>query len=68
MPSVEVYNPDYKMSYPGPEAYHFPSGPSHNSPCMDQYWRAQPIRQSEPRKEESELEDCYEEDDVFTDD
>jgi hypothetical protein len=22
MPSVEVYNPDYKMSYPGPEAYH----------------------------------------------
>jgi len=45
----------YKMKYPGRGAYHFPSGPSHNSPCMDQYWRAQPIRQSEPR------EDCYEE-------
>jgi hypothetical protein len=56
------------MKYPGPEAYHFPSGPSHNSPCMDQYWRAQPIRQSELREEETEHEDCYEEEDELTDD
>lgn len=70
MPTVETetVNLAYQMPYPGPEAYHFPSGPSHNSPCMDQYWRAQPIRQSEPREEETEHEDCYEEDDVFTDD
>jgi hypothetical protein len=56
MPKAEpIFHLDYQMKYPGQEAYHFPSGPSHNSPCMDQYWRAQPIRQSEPREEETEL-------------
>lgn len=28
------------MKYPGPEAYHFPAGPSHTSPCMDPYFRS----------------------------
>lgn len=53
MPPVEkdVINPAYKMTYPGPEAYHFPSGPSHTSPCMSAFWRAQPIRTGKPREE-----------------
>lgn len=51
MPSVEVYNPDYKMSYPGPESYHFPTGPSHTSPCMSSFWRGQEIRQGDVREE-----------------
>jgi hypothetical protein len=28
-----------KMNYPGKEAYTFPHGPSHTSPCMSLYWR-----------------------------
>lgn len=28
------------MKYPGPEAYHFPAGLSHISPCMSQYFRS----------------------------
>jgi len=32
------------MNYPGQDSYVFPAGPSHNSPCMDSYWRSQPIR------------------------
>lgn len=32
-------NHDYKMKYPGKDAYHFPVGPSHLSPCMDSFWR-----------------------------
>ncbi|AKB81138.1 hypothetical protein MSBR3_0560 [Methanosarcina barkeri 3] len=28
------------MKYPGKEAYHFPVGPSHTSPCMDPYFRS----------------------------
>lgn len=42
---------NYQTKYPGPEAYHFPSGPSHNSPCMDEYWRGQPIRQGIKRED-----------------
>lgn len=34
----EPYNT--KMKYPGKEAYHFPAGPSHTSPCMDPYFRS----------------------------
>jgi hypothetical protein len=33
------------MKYPGKEAYHFPTGHSHTSPCMSSYWRAKPIHQ-----------------------
>lgn len=33
------------MRYPGKEAYHFPVGVSHTSPCMSPCWRNQPIRQ-----------------------
>jgi hypothetical protein len=33
------FSHDYKMKYPGKEAYHFPVGPSHLSPCMDSFWR-----------------------------
>jgi len=29
-----------KMNYPGKEAYTFPHGPSHTSPCMDPYFRS----------------------------
>lgn len=29
-----IYNLNFKMKYPGKEAYHFPVGVSHNSPCM----------------------------------
>lgn len=28
------------MNYPGIEAYHFPVGDSHESPCMDLYFRS----------------------------
>lgn len=41
----------YKMTYPGKEAYHFPSGVSHTSPCMSSFWRSQPIRQGNIRDE-----------------
>lgn len=45
------HNPNFKIQFPGPEGYHFPAGPSHNSPCMDPYWRSQPIRQGKAREE-----------------
>lgn len=38
-----VFNFRYKMKYPGRGAYHFPTGASHTSPCMSQYWRERPI-------------------------
>lgn len=47
----EVVDFAYKMTYPGKEAYHFPSGKSHTSPCMDPYWRAKPIREGNVRDE-----------------
>ena len=28
------------MKYPGKEAYHFPAGSSHTSPCMSPYFRS----------------------------
>lgn len=40
--------------------------PKHESPCMDQYWRAQPIRQGKVREEIDT--DYIEEDDELTDD
>lgn len=43
---------NFQMEYPGPEAYHFPEGPKHESPCMSSYWRRIPIRQG-IKKEES---------------
>lgn len=52
------------------EGYHTPAGPSHNSPCMDQYWRSLPIRQGKRREEEIEHEekpeDIDEEDNELT--
>lgn len=39
------------MKYPGPEAYHFPAGPSHISPCMSDHWRSIPIRQGTKRQD-----------------
>lgn len=42
---------NFQMTYPGTEAYHFSSGPRHDSPCMSKYWRRQPIREGK-RKEE----------------
>jgi len=35
----------FQMEYPGTEAYHFPAGIKHESPCMSSYWRSIPIRQ-----------------------
>mgnify|MGYP000967464408 CR=1 FL=1 len=46
-----VTNPNFQMTYPGPDAYHFPSGTSHTSPCMSSFWRAQEIRQGIKREE-----------------
>lgn len=33
------HNPNFKIRLPGSAGYHFPIGPSHNSPCIDTYWR-----------------------------
>lgn len=41
---VYKHNTNFKMKYLGPESIHFPTGPSHTSPCMSRYWRAQPVR------------------------
>lgn len=57
---------EYKMTYPTPDKYNFPSTPVHESPCMSEYWRAQPIRQGKVR-EEIDF-DYIEEDDELTDD
>lgn len=46
-----VFDFNFKMKYNDPKAYHFPSGPSHNSPCMSSFWRAQEIRQGIMREE-----------------
>lgn len=32
--------PNFQITYPGPEAYHFPAGFSHESPCMSPYFRS----------------------------
>ena len=32
-------------------AYHFPTGPTHESPCMMDYWMKRPIRQGISRDE-----------------
>ncbi|MEN6290685.1 MAG: hypothetical protein ABFD07_01540 [Methanobacterium sp.] len=45
------YNANYKMKYPGPEFYNFPTGPKHNSPCMDSFWRSKPIREGKKMEE-----------------
>ena len=42
---------NFKIKHPCPEAYNFPAGPSHESPCMSPYWRSQPIRQGKIRDE-----------------
>jgi hypothetical protein len=44
-------NPNYKSNYPGLGAYHFPEGKTHLSPCMNPFWRSQPIRVSPIREE-----------------
>jgi hypothetical protein len=35
------HNPNYKIKYPGKGAYHFPSGPTHISPCIDIRFRGE---------------------------
>lgn len=54
------HNKNFKIKYPGLEGYHFPEGRTYNSPCMDSYWRAQPIRQGKKREEEIEHEEKQE--------
>jgi hypothetical protein len=52
MPKAKaVTDPNFKMAYPGEEAYHFPSGTPSLSPCMSSFWRAQEIRQGIMREE-----------------
>ena len=41
----------FQETVPKKSAYHFPTGPTHESPCMDPYWRSQPIRQGISRDE-----------------
>lgn len=41
----------YQMEYPGLDAYHFPVGVQHTSPCMSSFWRGQPIRQGKMKEE-----------------
>lgn len=57
------------MKYLGPESIHFPSGKTHESPCMTEYWRKKPIYHGVVKKEEyEEKDDVFEEDDEYTDD
>jgi hypothetical protein len=44
-------NPNFKITYPGLSAYHFPTTPQHLSPCLDPFFRTQPIRQGKQRDE-----------------
>jgi hypothetical protein len=39
------------MKYPEFKAYNLEGTPVHLSPCMDPYWRSQPIRQGKVRDE-----------------
>jgi len=41
----------YVNTFPPQSAYNMADRPKHESPCMDQYWRAQPIRQGKVREE-----------------
>ena len=43
--------PNFKMKYPEFKAYNLEGSPVHLSPCMDPYWRSQPIRQGKVREE-----------------
>lgn len=36
------------MKYPGKEAYHFPAGSSHTSPCTSPYFRSPEYREKKP--------------------
>jgi len=44
--------PTFKMEYHGREAYHFSENIAHESPCMSEYWRRQPIRSGNRKMEE----------------
>jgi len=56
----------YVDTFPPKSAYNMTDRPKHESPCMSEYWRAQPIR---PGKQREELDTDYiEEDDELTDD
>jgi hypothetical protein len=59
--------PDFRMKYPELKAYNIPLTPVHESPCMSEYWRSQPIRPGKAR-DEIEHADYVEEDDELTDD
>lgn len=48
-------------SFPPKSAYNFPTTVKHESPCMSEYWRAQPIRQGIKRDEIDFDEKCDEE-------
>lgn len=44
-------NPNFRIKYPEITAYNLGGTPVHTSPCMDSYWRSQPIRQGKVRDE-----------------
>ena len=39
------------MKYPEFKAYNPEGSPVHNSPCMDPFWRSQPIGEGKAREE-----------------
>lgn len=57
-----------KMKYPGKEAYTFPHGPAHTSPCMSLYWLHIPIRAGTNKKEEHDHEEKPEDSEAEEDD
>ena len=44
-------NPNFKMKYPEFSEYGLEGSPVHTSPCMDPFWRSQPIRHGKTRDE-----------------
>lgn len=49
--SVRKSAVDYRTRYPGIEGYNLENPIKHNSPCMDSYWRSQPIRAGKKRED-----------------
>lgn len=53
----------YKDSYPLQDRYNFPTTEKHESPCMSEFWRSQPIRQGKVR-DEIDFDEKEDEDDL----
>jgi len=42
-------NPNFKMKYPEFSEYGLEGSPVHTSPCMDPFWRSQPVMKGNVR-------------------